>query len=150
MTLKTYDIVRIMRHPEDYSCQSIHNEIFNLDPETEQLRCLMNPRMHHKTVTCLVPQYNDKDQKVLEEFNKIRAPMYVSDHRDTVVDKKIPKGYKIIGVRGFKSTSDDMALHIADFIIWQPKVGWLDISLDGQAKREAAEFERNKKAELAR
>ena len=55
MNLKTYDIVRIMRHPEDYSCQSIHNEIFNLDPETEQLRCLMNPRKHHKTVTCLVP-----------------------------------------------------------------------------------------------
>ena len=47
--------------------------------------------------------------------------MYVSDHRDAVTDKKIPAGYKIIGVRGFKSTngpSDDMALHIGDFIIW--------------------------------
>ena len=55
LNLKTYDIVRIMRHSEDYSCQSIHNEIFNLDPETEQLRCLMNPRLHNKTVTCLVP-----------------------------------------------------------------------------------------------
>ena len=78
----------------------------------------MNPRMHHKTVTCLVPTYNEKDQKILEEVNKIRAPMYVSDHRDTVQDKKIPSGYKIIGVRGFKGTSDDMALHIADFIVW--------------------------------
>ena len=67
----------------------------------------------------------------MEEINKIRAPMYVSDHRDTIVDKKIPPGFKIIGVRGFKSTSDDMALHIGDFIIWQPTPGWLDISPDG-------------------
>ena len=67
-----------------------------------------------------------------------------------MTDMKIPKGYKIIGVRGFKNTSDDMTLHIGDFIIWQPQAGWLDISPDGQAKREAAEYERNKKAELAR
>ena len=46
--------------------------------------------------------------------------MYVSDHRDIPTDKKIPTGYKIIGVRGYKNTSDDMALHIGDFIIWQP------------------------------
>ena len=35
LNMKTYDIVRIMRHPSDYSCQSIHNEIFNIVPETE-------------------------------------------------------------------------------------------------------------------
>jgi len=87
---------------------------------------------------------------VLEEANKIRARKYVSDHRDAVIDKKIPKGYKIIGVRGFKGTSDDYALHIADFIIWQPQAGWLDISPDGQAKRAAAEYERNKQKGLAR
>lgn len=57
---------------------------------------------------------------MLEEANKIRALKYVSDHRDTMTDMKIPKGYKIIGVRGFKNTSDDMTLHIGDFIIWQP------------------------------
>jgi len=80
----------------------------------------MNPRKHHKTVTCLVPSFQDKNQKVPDEVNKIRAPMYVSDHRDIPTDKKIPTGYKIIGVRGYKNTSDDMALHIGDFIIWQP------------------------------
>ena len=82
-------------------------------------------------MTCLVPQVNDKEVKVLEEVNKIRAPMYVSDHRDNVIDKKIPAGYKIIGVRGFKNTSDDMVLHIADFIIWRPEPGWLDFSVEG-------------------
>lgn len=145
LNMKTYDIVRIMRHPEDYSCSSIHNEIFNIAPETEQIRCLMNPRKHHKTVTCLVPKCQDGDRKVFEELNKIRAPMYVSDHRDKPLIKKIPAGYKIIGIRGFKGTSDDMALHIGDFLIWQPQPGWLDFSLNGQAKRDAAESERNKK-----
>lgn len=138
MNLKNYDIVRIMRHPDDPNRNLIHNEIFNIDSETKQIRCLMNPRMHNKTVTCLLHINSEREQKVLEEVNKIRAPMYVSDHRDTIIDKKIPPGYKIIGVRGFKSTHDDMELHIADFIIWKPTPGWLDISLDGQAKRDAA------------
>ena len=70
-----------------------------------------------------------------------RAPNYASDHRDSLIDKKIPAGYKIIGVKGFKNTYDGIVLHVADFIIWKPPQGWLDISPEGQARREAARQE---------
>lgn len=53
----------------------------------------------------------------------------------------MPAGYKIIGVKGFKNTYDGIVLHIADFIIWKPPVGWLDISPEGKAKREAARLD---------
>ena len=32
LSLKTYDIVSMMRHPGDYSCQSMSNELFNMAP----------------------------------------------------------------------------------------------------------------------
>ena len=35
------------------------------------------------------------------------AREYKRDHRDTILFKKIPKGYKIIGIRGFKHTYGD-------------------------------------------
>lgn len=70
-----------------------------------------------------------------------RAPNYASDHRDELITKQIPAGYKIIGVKGFKNTYEGIVLHVADFIIWKPTPGWLDISPEGQAKREAARQE---------
>ena len=121
-------------------CQSIHNEIFNIAPNTEAVRALVNPKNRHKTLACLVSQ-NGNDQKVLEETNKVRAPKYASDHRDTLTDKKIPAGYKLIGVKGFKNTYVGDVLHVADFIIWNPPPGWLDISPEGEAKMEAARLE---------
>ena len=54
-SLKTYDIVSMMRDSSDYSCQTIHNEIFNIPPDSKSMRVLMNPRMRHKTLTCLCP-----------------------------------------------------------------------------------------------
>jgi len=53
-------------------------------------------------------------------------------------DKRIPPGYKLIGVKGFKNTNEGVVLHVADFIIWKPPPGWLDISSEGQAKRDQA------------
>jgi len=58
-----------------------------------------------------------------------------------LINKKIPAGYKIIGVKGFKNTYDGIVLHVADFIIWKPPLGWLDISPEGKAKRETARQE---------
>ena len=72
---------------------------------------------------------------------KLRAPKISSDHRDTKIEKKIPKGYKIIGIKGFKKTYDDTVIHVADFIIWKPPLYWLDISPEGRAKCEQARLE---------
>lgn len=68
----------------------------------------------------------------------MRSLKYASDHKDSLIDKKIPPGYKVIGVKGFKNTYDGTVLHVADFIIWKPPTAWLDISYEGEAKREAA------------
>jgi len=80
----------------------------------------------------------EKDTKVLVETSKFRANKAARDHRDKNIDKKIPKGYKIIGVKGFKNTYDDSVIHVADFIIWKPPPYWLDISPEGRASREEA------------
>ena len=77
----------------------------------------------------------------MDEVGKVRAYKYASDHRDTPVDKKIPNGYKLIGVKGFKNTYNGVVLHAADFIIWKPPPGWLDISPEGIAKRESARLD---------
>lgn len=60
-SLKTYDIVSMMRHPNDYSCQTIHNEIFNIAPDAKVIQVLMNPRSRHKTLTCLPQGQTDKE-----------------------------------------------------------------------------------------
>ena len=101
----------------------------------------MNPRIRHKTLTCIAPTGMERDQKVMDEVNKVRAPMYASDHRDSLVEKKIPTGYKVIGVKGFKNTYDGVVLHVADLIIWKPPSGWLDISPEGIARQEQARLE---------
>ena len=94
--------------------------------------------MRNKRLTCLARSSTTKD---LEEANLIRAKKYTNDHRDSKVDLKIPRGYKVIGVRCFKNTLDDVTLHIADFMVWKPTPGWMDISPEGRLKREAAKFE---------
>ena len=135
LSLKTYDIVSICRYRDDQSCKSINNEIFNIVPETEKIRVHTNPRKRHKTLTSLVlSDTKEHDLNNLDEVNKIRAPNYASDHRDNRLEKRIKDGYKIIGVKGFKNTYDSTVLHMADFIIWKPPPGWLDISPEERAR----------------
>lgn len=136
LTLKAYDIVSLMRNMEDFQVQAfkIHNENFNVSPGTESIRVLQNPKFRHKTLSCLTP--GEGGTKNSEEVNKVRARLYASDHRDTMHQKQIPPGYKLIGVKGFKNTNDGVVLHVADFIIWKPSPGWLDISPEGFEKRE--------------
>ena len=89
----------------------------------------------------MVPNIQDLDSKVLVEENKVRSRKYETDHRDNLFEKKIPAGYKIIGVKGFKKTYDGNVLHIADFIIWKPPADWLDISPEGLERQEKARLE---------
>ena len=96
----------------------------------------------------MVPVSSSHESRLLEEVNKVRARKYASDHRDNLLEKKIPHGYKLIGVKGFKNTHDNIVLHIADFIIWKPPPGWLDISPEGLALQEAARLEEERKKEL--
>jgi len=51
----------MMRNPNDYSCQTIHNEIFNIAPDAKNIEVLMNPRMRHKTLTCMPEGQNEKE-----------------------------------------------------------------------------------------
>ena len=108
----------------------IYNEKFHVHPNTEKIRVLKNPKLRCKAIACLLPKNKT------EEINKERARKYASDHRDDPFDYKIPPGYKLIGVKGFKNTHDGCVLHVADLIIWKPKPFWLDISPEGEIKRE--------------
>ena len=56
----------------------------------------------------------------MAEVDKRRAINVASDHRDVLIDKKIPPGYKLIGIKGFTDTVDGAVLHVADFIMWKP------------------------------
>ena len=115
------------------SCQSMSNEKFQVHPETEAIRVHFNPRLRNKRIACMVknPATGKK-----EEINTIRGCI-PTNHKDSENEIEIPPGYKIIGVRGFKNTSDQHFLHICDFLIWRPQPGWLDISPEGLAKRDA-------------
>ena len=127
-SLKSYDIVSMMRHPENQGCSSIHNELFHIDPETEKLGLVQNPKLRHKRLTCLIPRPTEKEPRRMEEVGTIRAKLYASDHRDTRIEKKIPAGYKVIGVKGFRNNFEDTVLHVADFLIWKPLPGWLEVN----------------------
>ena len=104
--------------------------------------------MRLKRLTCLAEDHNSRDPNQLEERALIRAKKYTNDHRDSKVKIKIPKGYKIIGIRCFKSNNSDSTLHFADFLIWKPFPGWLDISSQGRRLREAAKIEQLNHARL--
>lgn len=120
-------------------CQTLHNEVFNIDPETTTVSTVQNPKMRLKRLTCMAPPDDvTKDSTVLEEKTLIRAKKYTNDHRDLKVKVKVPRGYKIIGVRCFKNNNQDNTLHFADFLVWKPMAGWLDISPQGRRAREAA------------
>ena len=73
--------------------------------------------MRLKRVNCI-----DKEGK---DLNLIMAREYNRDHKDIIHFQKIPKGYKIIGIRGFKYINGEQMLHLADFQIWKPPPDWL-------------------------
>lgn len=107
----------------------------------------MNPKKRIKTLMCTWPNMSKEEQQAAEN-DKRRAPNVTSDHRDTLIDKKIPPGYKLIGIKGFTDTSDSAVLHVADFIIWKPQTSWLDWSPQGLAKREQARLDLIRKKQM--
>ena len=135
LQMKSYDIVSLMRNADDLhvQAQKINNENFNIAPGVETIRVLQNPKLRYKALSCVASL--NGEARLTEELNKVRARCYASDHRDNQIDIKIPPGYKIIGVKGFKNTNDGVVLHVADFIIWKPTPGWLDISHHNSADK---------------
>ena len=104
--------------------------------------------MKNKRLACQLkaqPAFIDpatgKKGSLAEEQGLIRAKKYTNDHKDTKVTLKIPRGYKIIGVRAFNQTQDDSTLHVADFLVWKPQPGWLDISPEGRRAKEKARLD---------
>ena len=59
------------------------------------------------------------------EYGILNSRNYARDHRDQIIYKKVPKGYKIIGIRAKNNTINDQVLHFTDFIIWKPPQDWL-------------------------
>ena len=52
---------------------------------------------------------------------------YNRDHRDSIHFTKMPRGFKIIGIRGWRYTNGGQMLHLNDFLIWKPPPGWLSV-----------------------
>ena len=104
-----------------------------MHPDADEIRIHFNPRLRNKRISCLL---RDPASGKLDEKNTIRGNV-PTNHKDGTSEVDIPKGFKIIGVRGFKSNLDQTVLHVSDFLIWEPMPGWLDISPEGQAKRDA-------------
>lgn len=115
--LKMYDIVTMKRRVGDTNCKQVLNETFNIMPSTKTIKTLHDHRHRLKRVSCL-----DETQKVL---NILVARSVKRDHKDSILRKSIPKGYKICGLKGFKMTHSEEVLHIIDFIIWKPPENWL-------------------------
>ena len=114
--LKMYDIIALLKGEEGLFAK-ISNETFNIADGTAQIRVLYSPRLRLKRMSCV--------NHAKKESNTIMAREYNRDHRDTILWKKIPKDYKIIGLCGFKQTQGGQALHLADFQIWKPPKDWL-------------------------
>ena len=131
LSLKAYEIVNLMRNLQDNSGHSYNNEFFDLSINPlDGIRATVNPRQRLKTLSWMT-----KDVKQ-DNLKMIRALKYASDHRDEIQSKRIPKGYKIIGVKGFRKTYESTVIHVCDFIIWKPPPFWLDISPEGQKAKE--------------
>lgn len=62
------------------------------------------------------------------EHGVLNARNFARDHRDYITYKKIPKGYKIIGIRAINNTFHDAVLHFTDFLIWKTPNDWLKAS----------------------
>ena len=72
------------------------NEKFQIHPDTSAIRVHFNPRLRNKRIACVVKG---------DEKHTIRGSV-PTNHKDSESEINIPTGYKIIGVRGFKSTQD--------------------------------------------
>ena len=112
-----YDIMNMYKTEEGQT--KITNETFNIAPDTVAIRCLYNPKLRLKRMSNINEQQEVK--------NLIMACQYNRDHRDNIHFQKIPKGYKIIGIRGYKATNNEQCLHVNDFQMWKPPPDWLSV-----------------------
>ena len=119
LSLKMYDIVTMKKQIEDQSCDNLLNETFTLPSDTKRIKVLQDPRQRVKRIAAV-------DLKG-QETNRMIARSYKRDHKDAILNKKIPEGYKIFGIKGLKSTHNEEVLHFIDFLIWKPPRNWLSV-----------------------
>lgn len=94
------------------------NETFKIRSRHDfHFRFLQNPRNRIKRISNLSPTNN-------HEQGVINARNFARDHRDTIIFKKVPRGYKLIGIRAMKNTFNDQVLHFTDFLIWKVPENW--------------------------
>jgi hypothetical protein len=99
------------------------NETFKIkQQELPSFRLIKNPRNRIKRIGNTSPS-NNLDKGAINSRN------FARDHRDTIIYKKIPKGYKLIGIRALKNTHGDNVLHFVDFVIWKVPKGWPQFGL---------------------
>jgi hypothetical protein len=86
------------------------------DRENLEIRFLINPKHRVKRISNVSP--SGKERGVIDSRNFMR------DHRDVIIFKKIPKGYRLIGVRALSGTNFNQVLHFVDFLIWKVPPNW--------------------------
>ena len=118
LRLKMYDVMSVDKD-EDGACQRIANETFTIAQETATIRNLYTPKLRLKRVACVDDAGKVAAIKLALEYNR--------DHRDSIHFTKMPRGFKIIGIRGWRYTNGGQMLHLNDFLIWKPPPGWLSV-----------------------
>ena len=78
----------------------IKNETFKILMQDAPFRFLQNPKNRIKRMSNLSPNGN-------HEYGILNSRNYARDHRDQIIYKKVPKGYKIIGIRAKNNTIND-------------------------------------------
>lgn len=78
----------------------IKNETFMIERQDAIFRFLQNPQKRIKRISNLSPTGN-------HEYGVVNARNFARDYRDKIVFKKVPTGYKIIGIRATNETYND-------------------------------------------
>lgn len=77
---------------------ALQNETFRIQERDDlELRFVVNPKNRIKRISNL---FGGKEHGTLDSHS------FTRDHRDTIVYKKIPRGYKLIGLRAKCSRTD--------------------------------------------
>lgn len=118
--IKTYDIMSVDKDENGHT-EKITNETFSITPDTTSIRNLYNPKLRIKRMACVNETGKVSNVKLALEYNR--------DHRDSIHFTKIPRGYKLIGIRGWRSTNGGQMLHLNDFLVWKPPLDWLSVNV---------------------
>lgn len=120
------------------------NETFNIEQqEVISLKIVKNTKNRIKRLSNVNPDEREKEGKRLE------SRKYFRDHRDSVEYKKLPSGFKLIGIRANKNTLNGEVLHFCDFLIWKIPDNWpFESSKDDATRRKSSSQKLNARNSL--